>query len=1169
MTTRPGSSVHSARTLVEVALSSSEQQLDQPDATQELVGSRSGTAVTTVIDVSPFLEVDPEHWLASNQYAFAIRDRFPVSPGHALIVPRREIASWWDASTEEQHAMLDLLDVVKMRLEAEHSPHGFNVGFNAGEAAGQTIDHLHLHVIPRFSGDVDDPRGGIRHVIPKAGNYLVETPQSQRTAALVTPFSGGLRLQLVRAFIRTDLDRIDLLVSFIMQSGIRVIAPHLDEAIARGANVRILTTDYLQITDPSALGMLLDRAGEHDNVQLRVFSEAGLSFHPKAYIFSSSSSAAGLAFVGSSNLSRSGIETGIEWNLETSNLRPIQDEFERLWVDDRSRTIDHAWLRSYEDSRQDSQQASEVVQQPPSAPTDEEIIARANTGSEEDATPKPWSVQDAALSALASTRIEQYEAGLVVMATGLGKTWLAAFDSTRPQFRRVLFIAHREEILKQARDIFRQLRPSSHLSMFLGREQDTEGDVVFAGVQLLSQRLDQFDPDAFDYIIVDEFHHAAAPTYRRVISHFRPSFLLGLTATPNRADSADLLALCADNLVYECDMGEGIRLGLLSPFRYRAIPDVADYEHIPWRSGRFDPTALTNEIATERRARQVYDEWLSADGPKSRAIAFCASVVHADFMAAYFRQRGTAAVAVHSSPTSSPREDSLQQLANGTTPILFTVDLFNEGVDVPQIDLILMLRPTESDIVFTQQLGRGLRRADNKSQLNVIDLVGNHRSFLRKARLLASLAGLSNATQREFVDYLAQNRASLSEGDSLPEGCSIILDPEVIDLLTALIGRPTNEDRLVSLIREWAQEHDGQRPTALELATLTQSSLSVKKNPGWFGLLDELGLLPDEEAAVLREAGDLLTFIESGSYTKSYKLVTLQALLQLNQLRTVASVSDIAQTSRWFLFRDSSLRADLSDAQTAFVDPMRPTALEWLAYWKKNPIAALTNGKTESGPFFAVHDDRWMPLFTLSDHLGPTFDAMVGELVDYQLWRYVSRRSARLTAESRKPTVDGQELDATFTVESSGGVASSIVIESAGGTRNTPKARNPDYVAGFDRVLLRLAQTGFSLADAHIDTGASKHLTLAERRLDPGEGRDFPIELGAEQDLVGLRKALLQAMARVGRSPGAKGSSGNQRKRTRLVISSDNPWEAKPLAQEIAGTGPDTSPADEAEVAHG
>jgi superfamily II DNA or RNA helicase len=220
---------------------------------------------------------------------------------------------------------------------------------------------------------------------------------------------------------------------------------------------------------------------------------------------------------------------------------------------------------------------------------------------------------------------------LVVLATGLGKTWLAAFDSEN--FQRVLFVAHREEILAQAMATFRRIQPKARFGRYTGDEKDLTADALFASIQTLGRasHLRNFHPDAFDYIVVDEFHHASARTYRALIEHFTPRFLLGLTATPERTDGGDLLGLCQENLVFRCDMFEGIEQALLSPFRYFGIPDEVDYAQIPWRSSSFDEEELTAALATQARAQNAFDQLRQRGG--QRAIGFCCSRVHADFMA--------------------------------------------------------------------------------------------------------------------------------------------------------------------------------------------------------------------------------------------------------------------------------------------------------------------------------------------------------------------------------------------------------------------------------------------------------------------------------------------------------------------------------------------------------
>jgi len=1059
--------------------------------------------------MSVFNGLPRSKWVASNELAFAIRDSFPVSQGHSLVISRRVVPTWFDATANEQRAILELINHVKRDLDECFQPDGYNVGFNAGSAAGQTVPHLHVHVIPRYGGDVTDPRGGVRNVIPHLGNYLAPGGSD-----LVTPDRGRMRDELASRLVDPSYPRVDLLVAFVMRSGVEVLREHIEAALERGAHIRLLTTDYLAVTDVGALGYFYDRIGEQPSggrLDVRVFEAGSRSFHPKAYLFLHASGEDGVGFVGSSNLSRSALQVGIEWNLVTRNIRDLAEEFEELWCNPRSVDLTVDWLAAYEARR--AALAGARVEHHGELVGDEEPEGEI----------RPWSVQVEALDALAATRLDGHRAGLVVMATGLGKTWLAAFDSTRPGIKRVLFVAHREEILATSRDVFRRVRPSGTFTMFVGGIKDLAGDVVFASVQSLEKNLDQFTGDEFDYIVVDEFHHASAPTYRRVIAHFQPKFMLGLTATPNRTDAADLLSLCGDNLVYECGLIRGLERGLLSPFHYRAIKDVADYEHIPWKAGRFAIDDLTNRLETLQRADQVISEWEMAEGPERRAIAFCCSISHADFMAAQFRERGYTVASVHTGPTSDDRMKSLHDLESGDIQVVFSVDLFNEGVDLPAVDMVLMLRPTESPIVFFQQLGRGLRKTSDKTHLDVIDLVGNHRSFLMKARILASLSGANHVTDREAVAALKE------QSSDLPEGCSINVDTEVVDLLETLLGEPTKEDRIAELIAAWIEDHHGQRPTALEMSLLTGKPFSFGKSKGgWFGFLAARGFLTEDELAVVAEAGEVLAGIEHGAYSKSFKLVTLQALAAIGGLRGTSSLKELALSCRWRIMGDPRLLDDLSDAEGSFADVLSPTDSEWLSYWHKNPITALTG----SGGWFVQVDGQIVATHVIDDKFGETFDSMVSEIVEYRLHRYLeSSASQRPFARLVPLRADGTVVDASFRVETALGEPLSILLESSGGSKKS-KGRNLEYVAGMDLVLERLALLGASLDDAYVDSTKTRDLPIEERRV-AGAGTQMPVDL-SQCDRVALRRALLRAMKLVGRSPDAKGG-GNSRKALRLV----------------------------------
>jgi superfamily II DNA or RNA helicase/diadenosine tetraphosphate (Ap4A) HIT family hydrolase/HKD family nuclease len=679
----------------------------------------------------PFCAIPPRRVFHEGRLVRGLWDAFPVSPGHALLVTRRHVADWFGASPEERQELAEAVAVARDAVRRLYRPDGFNVGVNAGAAAGQTVFHLHVHVIPRYDGDAPDPRGGVRHVLPARANYLA----AAATGAHLLPglphqrplVRGGPDPLLPHLLAHLDQARAaDVAVAFALEGGVRALWEHLKDLLGRGGRLRLLTGDYLGVTEPGALLRLLDLEGD---VRLRVYEAAGASFHPKAYLFHGAGGS-GTAFVGSSNLTALALGAGLEWNYRVLSSRDgpgfaeVASAFEALFAGAHTRPLTPGWVEAYARRRATLPAragVAEVEPEPPPAP------------------PTPHAVQAEALAALEATRAAGNTAGLVVLATGLGKTWLSAFDTCRPAFWRVLFVAHREEILSQARDTYRRVRPAARLGLYTGAAKAPDADVLFASVQTLGRRhhLLDFAPDAFDYVIVDEFHHAAAATYRRLLDHFRPRFLLGLTATPERADGGDLLALCQENLAYRCDLAEGVRRGLLCPYRYFGVPDDVDYRNIPWRSGRFDEGALTEAVATRARAENVLGQYRRRAG--RRTLAFCCSQRHADFMADYFRGQGVRAVAVHAGPGSAPRAASLEQLEAGTLDVVCAVDMFNEGVDLPRVDTVLMLRPTESRVVWLQQLGRGLRKAEGKGALTVIDYIGNHRAFLLKVRALFDL----------------------------------------------------------------------------------------------------------------------------------------------------------------------------------------------------------------------------------------------------------------------------------------------------------------------------------------------------------------------------------------------------------------------------------------------
>jgi HKD family nuclease len=438
-------------------------------------------------------------------------------------------------------------------------------------------------------------------------------------------------------------DEIDLAVSFVKVTGLNMLLPELQTSLSRTeeptrppARIRIVTSDYLDVTDPEALRLLM--LLQEQGAQARVFRSAGTSFHLKAYLFArfgANHQLRGTAFIGSSNISRQALTDGLEWNYRVEypgddGFLEARARFEEIFRDPRTVALTDDWIDDYEKRRI-----------PPPR-------AIAPGSQETEPPPEPTPIQSEALAALKATRRDGYRRGLVVLATGLGKTWLAAFDAEHMGARRVLFVAHREEILGQAAGTFARIRTKARIGFYGGQTRDTLVDVLCASVQTLgkSAHLGRFPPDHFDYIVIDEFHHAAAPTYRRLLGHFEPRFLLGLTATPDRTDQSDILSLCDDNLVFTRDLFAGIEAGLLAPFHYYGIWDESvDYREIPWRNGRFDPEQLSNKLATLARARHALKQWRHHS--QQRTLAFCVSIRHAEYMAEQFQREGIAAAAVY------------------------------------------------------------------------------------------------------------------------------------------------------------------------------------------------------------------------------------------------------------------------------------------------------------------------------------------------------------------------------------------------------------------------------------------------------------------------------------------------------------------------------------------
>ncbi len=759
----------------------------------------------------------------------------------------------------------------------------------------------------------------------------------------------------------------DLAVAFITHTGLRLLLPDLESMVDAGPpfRVRLLTSDYLGVTDPAALRLLLLQ--QQHGAEVRVYTTHGDSFHLKAYIFArleGGKLVSGAAFVGSSNISKQALLSGLEWNYKVvhpgdTGFLESRLRFEELFQHPQSVPLTDAWIEDYERRRL--------------APS--RSVAPGNL--EQEAPPEPTTIQDAALAALAESRDTGYRRGLVVLATGLGKTWLAAFDAVRMDARRILFVAHREEILGQAAATFVRILPGKRVGYYSGRARDADVDVLCASVQTLAkaEHLERFAPQHFDYVVVDEFHHAAASTYRRLLAHFAPSFLLGLTATPDRTDQSDILSLCDDNLVYECHLFDGITAGLLAPFHYYGIADESvNYREVPWRNGRFDPELLSNKLATLARARHALREWRNKG--QQRTLAFCVSTRHADYMADQFNRAGVSAGAVYAgSPLG--RAQALERLETGALQVVFSVDLFNEGVDMPSIDTVMLLRPTESKILFLQQLGRGLRRSEGKQHLVVLDFIGNHQAFLGKPQALFGVG----STYKALANFA---RKVEQKALDLPSGCYVNYDLAIIDFLKSLDSSGPQKDY------EALRDVLGRRPTLSEFYRAGSRLQDMRRQAGhWFELVRTMGDLTEQEAAVAQHSPTLLRDVEVTPMTKSFKMVLLEALLELDGLRQPVPLDLLTLRSRAVLDRRRPLLADLTP-EMRIAAPSDPA---WQRYWRGNPVDAWTGGNrsTDSPTPFALAGSNFGLAQPVPSETIAALSSMLQELVDYRLAAYEVR----------------------------------------------------------------------------------------------------------------------------------------------------------------------------------
>ena len=776
--------------------------------------------------------------------------------------------------------------------------------------------------------------------------------------------------------------QIDIIVSFLMESGVRMILKDLKSALDRGAPVRILTGNYLGITQPSALYLIKKELG--NRVDLRFYNEKNRSFHPKSYIFHYENMSE--IYIGSSNISRSALTSGIEWNYrfnsmtDKNNFQKFFAAFEDLFLN-HSIVIDDEELKSYSKNWHKPAVAKDLAR----------YDSLDDTNTRVEALFQPRGAQIEALYALEDSRAEGAVKGLVHAATGVGKTYLAAFDSAR--YERVLFVAHREEILKQAAVSFRNVRNSDDYGFFYGRQKDTGKSVIFASVSTLGREEylnhTYFAPEYFDYIVIDEFHHAVNTQYRRIIEYFKPKFLLGLTATPERMDGKNIYEICDYNVPYEISLKDAINKGILVPFHYYGIYDETDYSGLHLVKGRYDEQELTEMYKNNgKRYELIYKYYMKYRS--KRALGFCCSRQHAEAMAKEFCRRGIGSVAVYSNAQgefSEERDKAVEQLKRQEIRVIFSVDMFNEGLDIPQVDMVMFLRPTESPIVFLQQLGRGLRSYKGKEYLNVLDFIGNYEKAGKAPLLLGSS---DSCAEKKAYDYL---------DIEYPDECIVDFDMRLVDLFREL------DKKSISVKEQIYQEYyrikellGGKTPSRMELFTRMDDDIyqycmkHAKENPfrRYLDFLAERNELSAEEKLLYHGIGrEFLSVIETTDMQKVYKMPILYSLYNHGNVRLAVTDEEVLKS--WKEFFDTGTNWKDFAADISYEDYKNMTDRQHLSKARTMPIKFLkASGKgffiEKDGYAIAIRSD----LETIIENTA--FKSHMKDILEYRTMEYYRRR---------------------------------------------------------------------------------------------------------------------------------------------------------------------------------
>lgn len=690
-------------------------------------------------------------------------------------------------------------------------------------------------------------------------------------------FTGGqhepkLYLELKKEI--STANTVDILVSFIKWSGLKLIYEELVE-LTKEYQLRVITTSYMGATELSAVQKL----AALPNTQVKIsYDTKQTRLHAKSYLFNRDTGFS-TAYIGSSNMSNVAMSNGLEWNVKVSEydsvdmIRTIRATFETYWQSKEFEDFEFVKLKGalLAENTRDYLGGNQYFFEIRPYPYQQEILDRL------------WAERD----------IYGRYKNLVVAATGTGKTVMAAFDylkfqNEHPQNHRLLFVAHREEILEQSVRCFRQIVKNNNFGdLCVGAHQCNQIDHLFISVQSFNSKklVDVTTPDFYDFIIIDEIHHGTASTYQTILEHYKPKILLGLTATPERMDGQDIVQYFDDHIAAELRLCEAINRQLLCPFHYFGVKDDVDLSELTWSRGGYDSRELENLYTADTkrvdliiRAMKKYGD----DLEKMVGLGFCVSVKHANFMAELFNRSGIESIALDGTTTDSIRSDARKKLEIGAIKFIFTVDLFNEGIDIPKINTVLLLRPTESVTIFLQQIGRGLRLAENKDCLMVLDFIGqSHVKFSFEERYTALLGRTRQSLEKEIEQGFP----------SIPRGCYLHLEEKAQSVILKNIRDSIlNQPRLIKRIQAF---DDREQPLTME-NFLTRHHLTTKdiyrktSNPrSWSRLCQLAGRKDDFQEPLEKElsmALQRLQFFNSKSGLGTLKKLLVQRDWQLESI---------------------------------------------------------------------------------------------------------------------------------------------------------------------------------------------------------------------------------------------------------------------------------------------